>query len=160
MAKPVIRTPYDGLGSTDAGVACTAQESKTLQSHQEYCDIEKQIKALAPGYLPGSNAKAPVYADLSDTPTSILEAHERMERFKSDFAQHSPEIRLRFDNKPTKMVEFLLDPANMEESYKLGLRKKPIVEPPPVDNKAILKETIRQVLAESTAKPTDGEPAK
>lgn len=157
MATPVIRTPYDGLPSADKGVACTKKEGKTIQSHKEYCDIEKQISQLAPGALPGSNAKAPVYGDISNAPTSILEAHERMRQYELDFAQHAPNVRLRFNNKPAEMVAFLMDPANLEESYKLGLRKKPEVTVVPPDPKVELKKAIREVMAEGQV--TDGDSA-
>lgn len=149
MAKLTIRTPYDGLPPEDSGVRCTKEESKTLQSHKEYCDIDKQIALAGAGVLLSGRSKAPIYGDFSETPKDIHSQFQMVKQFEQDFQQHSPEVRARFRNNPSEMAAFLSDPANMEESYKLGLRVKPVVEQAPVDQKAVLKATIREVLNES-----------
>lgn len=149
MAKPTIRTPYDGLPKAHPGVRCTREESKTVQSHKEYCDIDKQIQLAGSGNILQGNAKAPIYGDFSEVPKDLLSQHALVKQFEEHFHEHKPEIRGRFDNNPAKMAEYLMDPANLEESYTLGLRQKPVKQPETVDHKAILKETIREVIAES-----------
>jgi len=149
MAKLIIRTPYDGLPPADPGVSCTAEESKTVQSHKEYCDIDKQIQLAGSGNILQGNAKTPIYGDFSEVPKDLLSQHALVQQFENDFHQHKPEIRAKFGNNPAKMAEWLQDPKNLEESYTLGLRVKPVEPTPPVDRKALLKETIREILAEA-----------
>ena len=122
---PVIRTPYDGLPSADEGIKCTAEESMTVQAHLEFCDIEKNL-ALAG--VQGIGGKPPVYGDMTQVPNDLHSAHEFMQRMNEDFLKHTPAVRARFENSPYKLATFLLDKANLEESYKLGLRVKPVQE--------------------------------
>jgi len=127
---PIIRTAYDDLQATaDPGVKCTKEESKTIQAHKEYCDIDKQIMLAGAGHILLGNAKTPVYADVSELPKDIHSHFQAVKQFEADFMQHTPEVRLRFDNNPAKMAEFLVNPANMEESYNLGLRVRPVKSP-------------------------------
>lgn len=156
MAKPelpVIRTAYDGLGSNDPGVKCTKDEGKTIQSHKEFCDIDKQIALAGAGSILTGNAKTPLYGDFSQVPTSMHEAFYLSKQFEADFAKHKPEIRSRFDNNPAKMLEFLANPANLEESYALGLRVKP---PKPT----VPEETKPKQNEASAAEEAAGAPKK
>lgn len=127
MAKPIIRTAYDDLPSADPGVKCNKAEGKTIQSHKEYCDIDKQIALAGAGNILLGNAKRPVYADVSELPKDLHSHFQAVKQFEADFLQHTPEVRLRFNNNPAEMAEFLVNPANNEESYTLGLRVKPVV---------------------------------
>lgn len=53
-------------------------------------------------------------------------------RAKELFARLPAATRLRFGNEPGEFMAFMADPAMVEESYSLGLRKRPKPEPPAV----------------------------
>jgi len=126
MPKPIIRTAYDDTPSVDPGVKCTKEEGKTIQSHKEYCDIDKQIMLAGAGNILLGNAKKPFYGDFSEMPQTFSEQFALVKKFEADFMQHPADVRLRFNNNPAEMAQFLANPANKEESYKLGLRQKPV----------------------------------
>lgn len=67
------------------------------------------------------------YGDLSQVPDlrTVLDiARDAGERFMMLPA----EVRLRFHNRPDLLHEFVSRPENLEESFKLGLLKRPVVE--------------------------------
>lgn len=159
MPNPVIRTPYDGLPTHDPGIRCDKKDTKTNQSHKEYCDIHKQIAQAGAGHLLMGNAKTPVYGDFSEIPKSMHEAFAMVEKFKTEFDQIPAEVRSRFKNNPAEMAAFLQDPKNLEESYKLGLRQKPIQPDNTPDPETVFNNRVKKAMeaiksAEQAGSPT------
>jgi phage internal scaffolding protein len=75
----------------------------------------------------------PVYADISEVP-DLLAAHQIVEAAQEAFMRLPAQVRKKIDNDPARLVEYLEDPANMDEAVKLGLimaRAEKVSETPP-----------------------------
>lgn len=104
--------------------------SKTKKEFAKEVNINQIIKRAKKYGLPMDNDKKGIYADVSNLP-NYQEAFDFVRQADNDFMKMPSEIRNRFDNNPHKMINFLRDPNNLEESIKLGLREKKV--PPPAD---------------------------
>lgn len=106
------RTLHTGVGG---GV------SLTRQSFRDEADINKIIARFEKtGMTESLNSREPFYGDVSelvDYHACLNIVHEAQGLFN----QMSAEIRNRFDNDPRKMIEFLDNPANLEEAISLGM---------------------------------------
>lgn len=138
MSKTVeiIRSAYDGLQeeySLASGIACTAEEGKTVQSEARNADLNYLLRDLRGEVRPvvGASPNA-FYADVSE----IGDYHSSLNVLlaaKQAFEAQPAHIRDRFENDAEKFVEFVQDDNNREEAVKLGLIEGKI---PPVDNPA------------------------
>jgi len=80
-----------------------------------------------------ANAAAGVYADLTTRP-NLQEAMNTVAQANSAFEELPALLRLKFENNPQKMIEFLQDEKNTDEAIKLGL----VVPPQPKQEDPIL----------------------
>ena len=76
------------------------------------------------GHIDHVNTQQGVYADL----VGIGDYQEMLQRVKDaeyafDTLPHT--LKTKFDQDPAKLIKYLEDPNNLEESYKIGLREKP-----------------------------------
>lgn len=120
---------YDTLEHSRATGHNTSGAPKTVQSFKDECDINTIVKRFGiTGTLP-LNMRTPLPADtvypLSDYRTLL----DTVLAAQKTFGDLPAEVRKRFANDPQEMMNFLDNPNNLEESYKLGLRNKPA---PPV----------------------------
>lgn len=142
---PVLRTLYDqeqSDWSDSTGVDCsvdpyTGEEigSMAKQAFADECDINLiMARYEKTGVIDHVNRRAPVFDDFTDvvdyqTALNVVSEAEGM------FADLSARVRARFDNDPAKLLEFVQDPANVEEARSLGLLKPveelPVAPPPP-----------------------------
>lgn len=91
----------------------------------------------------------PVFADLSEV-KDLQSIEQKLVEAKDAFMKVPANIRRRFDNKPLKMIEFLNEPDNLEESYKIGLR----VRPDPEENiKIDLSDETIEAIKNSSENP-------
>lgn len=109
---------------------------RTRQSEHASTDINKIVARLSVGatvpqsVLGGAKrSKAPMYADVSQSPTDYQAALDVVLRARDSFAALPARLRDRFGNDPVGLLRFLENPDNLEESYNLGLRERPV--PPP-----------------------------
>lgn len=128
------------LYDTDAVSIATGLECKDVtraqQSAKDECDINTIVKRFGlTGQLP-QNVRIPLNEDFVDTFT-FHDAMQRLREAEEAFMRMPAEVRSRFNNDAGAFVDFASDPANYEESVKLGLaikRPDPVVEPaPPAD---------------------------
>lgn len=105
--------------------------SRTQQHFKDDADINNIMKKyLKTGQVNWLKNKPGKYLDLSNMPKDYSEALKKVEAVETTFAAMSSEIRNRFQNNPQAMIEFMADDKNLEESYSLGLRIKPV----PINN--------------------------
>lgn len=102
-----------------AGLVCG--KSRTKQAFKSECDINNILKKYATtGVLPDMIKQNPQYGDFSN----VEEYQTSMNiviRANDQFNALSSELRDRFQNDPSKFLEFCDNPQNSEELVKLGL---------------------------------------
>lgn len=124
-----LRTPYNydtDAASNESGLACE-EPSLAQQHYKEECDINTILQKFnITGLLPQSPL-SPRYGDFS----GIGDYHTALNRViaaQDEFEALPAQIRARFDNDPSKLIEFLDDEANRPEAEELGLVEKAAAE--------------------------------
>lgn len=109
-----------------------ASKSVAVQDKRDSCDINRIVKKVTrpDGQIDAmtlqSIAKAPGrYGDFTGA-ADFQEVSNRVIRMNNAFMALPAETRLKFDNDPAKMIEFVTNPANEDESVKLGLLPPPV----------------------------------
>lgn len=130
--KQIIKDPKSGRVRVQT---INTLPTKTKQEYGDQVDVNKIIakykKTADPSLLAG---KTGVYMDLTEIKdyqsslNSIIRADEAFSALPSP-------IRERFQNDPAKLISFLADPSQKDESIKLGLRKDPKAQAPNVLNR-------------------------
>ncbi len=124
-----LRTPYNydtDAASNESGLAC--EEPSLAQQHfKDECDINTILERFnITGMLPQSPL-SPRYGDF----TGIGDYHTALNRViaaQDEFEALPAQIRARFDNDPSKLIEFLQDETNRPEAEELGLVEKAAAE--------------------------------
>lgn len=95
-------------------------EGRTKQSFRDECDINRiMARYQATGVL--EHQRADVQGQFRDcTEWDFQRAMDIVAEARSTFAGLPAELRDRFENDPRKLLEFVHDPANLEESVQLG----------------------------------------
>lgn len=126
MTKPIhkYRVAFDGDPDAIAAL-CTIKdfgESLTQQSFSEDADINVIVRRYGL-----DNAKMPVapidpryYGDFTDVP-DLRTALDIVRDAENRFMDLPAALRSRFDNSAAKLWDFVSNPANAEESVRLGL---------------------------------------
>lgn len=118
-------------------------ETLTQQQYIEDTDVNViMARFMKTGAMPTTVAPM-IEGDFSQLP-DYQEALHTVMKAEQMFMEIPATTRLRFENNPQKLMDFLADESNREESYTLGLRERPQVqvEDPVV---AELKELRKQV---------------
>jgi len=124
-----LRTPYNydtDAASNESGLAC--EEPSLAQQHfKEECDINTILQKFnITGILPEAPL-SPRYGDFS----GIGDYHTALNRVmaaQSEFGALPAQIRARFDNDPSKLIQFLDDESNRPEAEELGLVERAAAE--------------------------------
>lgn len=105
--------------------------SKTEQTHKDRVNIVKIMKkANRIGMMPNmERIQTARYGDFTGA-NDYQSIMNRVIQANNQFEMLPSEIREKFMNSPAKLIEFLNNPANMDEAVKLGLRKAPIAPEP------------------------------
>lgn len=114
-------------------------ETETQQQFKDDCDANIILPRLAKEFgsdIPRFTTKTGVYGDFTEI-GDYRQAVETVMKADSLFNDLPAQTRLKFDNDPHKLVEYLADPANMQESIDLGLRMRPESQP--------VNETVEQL---------------
>lgn len=126
-----------------------SDESQVEQSHAGAVNINTIVKKYHDtGHLPDLE-KEGVFGDFSNSP-DFHAAQNMVIEAKSKFQELPARIRERFANDPGRLLDFVGDPANLEEGIELGLMQAPaLAEPegpvPPEPAEASPKEPERAV---------------
>lgn len=119
---------YDGKKPV---VDCSKDKGFTVQADREDADINKIIQRFEKsGQQARVNSKEPFYGDVSDI-GDLAESLMKVQKAQELFMEYEWPIRERFDNDPSKFVEFLEDEGNRKEAEELGIVQKRPVEPSP-----------------------------
>lgn len=107
---------------------------RTVQSAREDADINVIVKRMRRTGVVPTGARVPMSGDFSEQVTDYHTAVNMLRTAQDEFSKLPAKVRARFSNDPQELMDFLADPQNIEESYNLGLRVKPVVseEPAPV----------------------------
>ena len=117
-----LRTQYNydhNAASNASGLVCE-EPTRAQQHHKDECDINIILERFGKtGQVP-VNAISGTYGDFS----GVHDYHTAMNALiasESEFAALPAQMRTRFDNDPSKLIEFLDNPQNKAEAEKLGL---------------------------------------
>ena len=124
-----LRTPYNydrDAATNESGLAC--EEPSLAQQHfKDECDINNILRQFnITGLLPESPL-SPRYGDFS----GIGDYHTALNRViaaQDEFEALPAQIRARFNNDPSELIEFLEDDKNRPEAEILGLVEKGAAE--------------------------------
>lgn len=96
----------------------------TKQSFKDECDINNILKRFErTGQLPELIKQNPQYGEFADAP-AYQDALNLVLHAQEQFDALSSKVRERFNNDPTKFLEFASNPQNGEEMVRLGLATK------------------------------------
>lgn len=140
---PFVRSPYnyDTRAASKAAALVCEDDSLTIQSAKDECDINNILQNVARGAMLPDNK--PQYGDFTNTVT-FHDAMNQMSAAREAFWQLPAKLRDRFANDPLRMLDFLEDPENRAEAVKLGLVDSVVNELSP-DTPASLKNSSPSV---------------
>lgn len=104
--------------------------SLTEQCHKDECDLNKIIARFNRtgdiAVLENLSSRQGFYADVTNSVDSFAALQNKIAEGKTIFEGLPSDIRLKFRNDAAVFWDFVSDPANAEESAKLGLIEKPV----------------------------------
>lgn len=138
MSKIRIIGPFDD--KVDVGIDCSVEPSMTKQEFKDESDINNIMARFErTGVDTFASANEQRYGDA--TSVDFQHAMNIVIQAESMFAEMPAPLRKRFDNDPAEFLRFIDNPANVEESIKLGLRRPPEVPPAPTIQKVEIVNT-------------------
>lgn len=130
--------------------------SKTEQDHKDKCDLNNKV-ARARNQQEQKYAKKMFFGDFTDA-KDYHDAMNSVIKARNSFNSLDPKIRLRFENNPLKLMEFLQNDNNRAEAIELGF-----VDPPEIKEVLLQKksnEVPGQQKIPGTETPQDTPEAK
>lgn len=130
QSEKFIRHGLDGLQDQMSQLTAvkTIGESMTKQSEKDSADINNiMARYQKTGILPDLIKKEPRYGDFSEV-TSYMDAIQIVQLAEEQFSALDAHIRKRFDNDPSKFLDFVHDPKNQDELVKMGLATRKVSE--------------------------------
>ena len=122
IKAPFLRTPYnyDTIAASDESALDCEDLSLAQQQFKDECDINNILRQFnITGQLPDAPL-SPRYGDftgISDYKTAL----DRVMAADEEFMNLPADIRARFENEPSNLIEFLNNDENRLEAEKLGL---------------------------------------
>lgn len=101
---------------------------RTKQEFKDECNIKLIIKKHVDAGIPLPSGQAEKYGDYSD-PIAFQDAMQLVITAQERFAELPSYVRTRFENDPTKLLEFMAVPENKDEALEMGLIPKPKPKP-------------------------------
>lgn len=112
-------------------VDCSKDRGFTVQADRDEADINKIVARFEKGAdIARINSREPFYGDVSEL-DGLQDALIKVQKANELFMEYNADLRERFDNDPTKLVDFLADEKNRAEAIELGLIDKPLPVPEP-----------------------------
>jgi len=131
MSK-VFRSAYSGAVSSS--IDFSKSPSRTKQSFRDAADINSIVaKARKTGILgdPTSiGSRKAVFGDFSSS-GDFMAVQNRLVAVRNAFDELPSDVRLKFNNDPASLIDFMADSRNDAEAIKLGLKPKPAPAPDP-----------------------------
>jgi len=121
-ALPAVRYAGDGLDAfiSDMTAQVNTEPSLTKQEFTESCDPNFILDRVARGQDINLTAK-PFYGDFTNVPVDYHTALNIVTKAQQSFGMLDAKIRAKFDNDPSKFMDYLNNPANTEEAIASGL---------------------------------------
>jgi len=125
-----------------------SQDGRTEQCHKSQCDINNILaKHAKTGLLDHVQRYNGSYEDVSSAEDYHASLNTVM-RAEEAFSSLPSDIRNRFKNDPASFLEFVGNPENDDEMYKLGLKvKRPVNEVPTQPTPT--EESVGEAVAEA-----------
>lgn len=99
-------------------------ESLTQQQFKKECDVNFIVEsAQKTGFIAHTASGTPSWGDFGDA-TDFHSAKNYLIEAENAFMSLDAKIRARFDNDPSKLLDFLTDTSNIEEAIELGLAER------------------------------------
>ncbi len=99
-------------------------KSLTKQCFKDECDINRIVKSHLRGNIDDHvNSSKPHYGDFSN-PVDYQSAMNLVIHANEQFDALSADVRKKFDNDPSKFLQFCSDENNVDEMVALGLAEK------------------------------------
>lgn len=112
-------------------VDCSGDEPLTEQSHKAEVDINEIIRRHDSTVLASTAALMANELRFDDvTGNDFQEAMFKVAKGNEAFMELPSELRKKFDNSPAMFMDFVQNPANLEQMYEMGLAIRPLVEEP------------------------------
>lgn len=128
--SPRFRSPYVPFERKDN--VSFSSPSRTHQSFKDECNVNLIMSRFEKtGHLPDMIKRDPQYGDFSELPNYQESLHIVM-RAEEQFSALSSRVRARFDNDPSKFLDFANNPDNQSEMIDLGLATASSKAPEPV----------------------------
>lgn len=119
----MFKKPYDEKTRV---VTKIVGHSMTHQSFKKECDINNILsKYRKTGIVEHVNRFKGDYADIADV-GSYMDALNVVRDASDSFQELPSEIRKEFDNSPSKFLDFVKNPENIDKMYDLGLAIRPV----------------------------------
>ena len=132
VSSVLIIGPYDDKLSP--GIDCSVEPSMTKQEFKSESDINNIMSRFErTGVDTFASDNEQRYSDA--TAVDFQSAMNLVIQAESMFSEMPASLRKRFDNDPAEFLRYIDDPANIEDSIKLGLRRPPVVPPAPTIQK-------------------------
>lgn len=132
------RDGMDAAENEAIGYECATfndEPSLTQESFAKDADINILVRRYGIGGLGGGPVDPSRFRDFTGAP-DLREALEIVRDAQEAFMSLDPRVRLRFENDPVRLWEFVQDENNIEEGIYLGIFKKPV----PVADQAVSGE--------------------
>lgn len=117
------------------GVDCSVVPSMTKQSFKDECDVNNIMARFErTGVLDFVNEHEARYGDATALDYQV--AMQTVALANSMFEDMPAKLRAEFRNDPAEFLAFIENPANLEKSYEMGLRKRkeaPVAASPALD---------------------------
>jgi len=128
-----------------------SKPSRTRQEFKDECDINNILRQYGvTGVLTHVNRATPLYEDV--TSYDYQEAMDLVANARSNFDALPSHIRTRFDNDPSKLLDFVQNPLNRAEAHSLGLLR-PDYQPPSTDAPAAVLERSSPMQGDAPKPP-------
>jgi len=141
VKKVFIRSAYNydyKKASDDAAIDFDGEESRTIQSAKDECDINVIVKRFGVTGVVPANVRPAMYGDFLGI-SDYRSALDAVRLANEDFMQLSSDVRDRFHNDPQEFLEFCSKSENLAEMRKMGLA---VPEVPPVEPVITPKTTV------------------
>lgn len=138
------------------GVDCSCDEVITKQEFAEECSIDRIMARYTRGGELPSALKEALYGDFSEA-VDFVQAQEIVLHARAQFEALDAKVREKFQNDPTRFLEFVGDPKNEDEARKLGLLNPPPAPPEPTLVKFAPDELVKlsTLRTDPPSAPTD-----
>lgn len=133
VVPPFVRSPYNydvDAVSNETGLLCM-DESLTVQSDKNSTDINRIVDTFIRTGEIAPNLNPPQYGDFTGI-QDYQSALNAVRAAEDSFMQLDAEVRARFGNNPQRLLEFLDNPANLDEARELGLALPAAAAPEPM----------------------------